>query len=140
MKNKNGIGIIKSITVWVLIGVGVMGLVALSAGAIAVKTENPLQTAKLCALAAVSMGFAVSSFGSAKAENSMVAGLLCGGGLLAVTVLASLCTGGGGMTSLWLYVAAAVATAGGAIFAKGKKPSTAKRVKKLRKNAGLLKG
>jgi len=33
-----------------------------------------------------------------------------------------------------------VATAGGAVFAKGKKPSTAKRVKKLRKNAGLLKG
>ena len=139
MKNKNGMGIIKSIMIWVLIGVGVMGLAALGAGAVAVKTENPLQAAKLCAVGAVFAGFGVSSFGCAKSENSIVAGLLCGGGLLAVTVLASLCTGGGGMTSLWLYVAAVAATAGGAILAKGKKPSTAKRVKKLRKNLVISK-
>lgn len=135
MNKKASTGTVKTVTIWTFAGLATMGALCFVAAAVAMKAPDPLQTVRVCALVSVFLGFALSAFGAVRSKRALWAGFACGGVLLAVLVFLSLWGENEPRASLLPYICAAVGATVGAFAAKGRKASTAKRVKALTKRS-----
>lgn len=131
MTKKSVLSSVKTIILRSVIGVVAALLVSLAGGAVAMKTADPLKAVQTVALLCVAVGAFVAAFFAAKAEKGLAAGFAAGGFYVLFLLLASLSFEGGGTSPLLLLISALVGTALGAFVAKGRKPSTAKRLKRL---------
>lgn len=129
VKNNDFPTMLKKALVWALIAVAAVGALSLLVAALCLKGGDPLSTASTAALVCVGLGGALACGAPCRGCSSYGAGLMGGGLFLAVMVLLSLCVGG--TASIYPYIAAGAGVSAGLLL-KGKKPSHAKQLKKLR--------
>ncbi len=130
-KTKNeGVGSVKSVLLWAGIGIATSALLSLAVTAVALRSEDPIRAALPAAAVCIGLGAIVAAFGAAKSSGALWLGFAAGGAFAAILLIVSLISGGESSTPLPFLSAVAGGTAG-AFTGKGKKPSTAKRVKRL---------
>jgi len=129
-KSAGASAVIKKTAIGAAVGFGVSVLLSLITAAAALKTKDPLSMADtLAALCVLGGAMAAAIFGC-RAGKGFLPGCYTGLAYTLVYVLLSLCMGDGGGKPFMLFGAAVLGTLGGCALAKGKKPSTRKRIKK----------
>lgn len=114
---------------WAALGVAAAALASMGSAALCLKTADPLSAAAPAAVLCVALGAFVAAAGACKSCKSFTGGLGAGVAFLAVMVVASLCMENA-VSSPWPYLAAVAGVLLGTLTAHGRKPSTAKRMKR----------
>ncbi len=132
--NKNNItATAKTAVLWALIGMAATFLLSLAGSAVAIRVADPLKAAMPVAVLCAGFGAALSAFGAVRAKRALGAGFCSGGVYALVLLICSLWGENSGPWAPWTLIACAAGTVLGAIAAKGRKESTAKRLKRLSK-------